>query len=93
MPGLICKYFKLNESNPKSGIISLSILKPQDCEEIIVKLTDKYNIIVRSGVHCSPLYHINELKCDSTLRISFGYFNNKNEIDYLCKSLCECVLS
>lgn len=90
LPKSIHDCFGLNESNPESGIISLSNLQPQKCEEITVKLTENYNIIVRSGVHCSPLYHINELKCNSTLRLSFGFYNNKNEIDYLIDSFGKC---
>ena len=75
--------FKLNKCYPKSGIISLSPLYTQKCYEIVQDLTTKNNIICRYGLHCSPLYHFNILKCNSTLRFSFGHFNTKLEIDYL----------
>ena len=87
----INKLFKLNDCNPSSGIISLTMLHIQKCEEIITELTQKYNIIVRSGVHCSPLYHINELKCNSTLRLSFGRYNTKSDIYYFFDKLLECL--
>jgi len=75
----------------KSGLVSFKILKKQECDEIITKLTRDYKIIVRSGVHCAPLYHINTLKCEGTMRISFGFYNKLSEIDYLFESLSKVV--
>lgn len=80
------KTFELNECYPESGIISLTPKNIQKAQELVLDLKQKYNIICRFGVHCSPLYHFNVLKTNSTLRFSFGYFNTKNEIDYLFES-------
>ena len=37
-------------------VISFNI-KGRDCEEIAETLSEKYNIAVRSGLHCAPLAH------------------------------------
>lgn len=77
------KYFKLVDVKDKSsGIICFKILNKEKCLDFITKM-NKAGIIIRSGVHCAPLYHINVLNCEGTLRISFGYFNTKTQIDYL----------
>jgi selenocysteine lyase/cysteine desulfurase len=65
--------------NPESGIVCLKILDKQKSEEIIQKITEN-GFMVRSGVHCSPLYHINILQCDSTFRLSFSMFNLQEDI-------------
>lgn len=72
--------FVLVESkNPESGIICLKIIDKQKSEEILQKISEK-GFMVRSGVHCSPLYHINTLKCDSTIRLSFSIYNTQSDI-------------
>lgn len=83
---IMTRTFKIQNFYPESGIISLIPLNIQKAQELVSNLTEKYEIICRFGVHCSPLYHFNVLKCNSTLRFSFGYFNTKNEIDYLFES-------
>jgi selenocysteine lyase/cysteine desulfurase len=65
--------------NPQSGIVCFKIKNKQKTEEFLQELT-KTGFIVRSGVHCSPLYHINILKCDSTVRFSFGCYNTIQSI-------------
>lgn len=80
--------FELVEcKNPESGILCFKMLNRERCEEFITHLTKDYNIIVRSGVHCAPLYHINVLKVESTMRISFGTFNTIKDIEYLLDSI------
>lgn len=51
-------------------------------------LDSEYNIITRTGLHCAPLAHktINTYP-HGTLRLSFGYFNNEKDIDYILKSI------
>ena len=55
-----------------------------------ILLDEKYGIMTRSGVHCSPLSHnsIGTLQT-GTIRLSIGYFNTEEEIDYVIKSLKE----
>lgn len=79
-------------TNPSSGIISFKLLNNSTCVHIIEKLTKDFHIMFRTGVHCAPLYHINVLKCESTLRLSFGYFNKVHEIDYLIRSINQILI-
>lgn len=82
------KVFELVEcKNPESGILCFKMLNRERCEEFITHLTKDYNVIIRSGVHCAPLYHINVLKVEATMRISFGSFNIINDVDYLIDSI------
>ena len=50
----------------------------------VCALLDENNVCVRSGFHCAPLAH-KSLGTDKTgaVRISFGVFNNKHDIDNL----------
>lgn len=52
-------------------------------EEISAKLSDN-NVCIRAGFHCSPLSH-QSLGTDKTggIRVSFGIFNTKRDIDKL----------
>ena len=52
--------------------------------EQICSLLDQENICVRAGFHCSALGHTSlGTKEIGTLRVSFGIYNNKNDIDKL----------
>lgn len=87
------KYFEqLPVKTKSSGLICYKALDKMVCTEIISKLNQDYKIVVRSGVHCAPLFHINVLRCDTTLRISFGFFNKKSDIDYLIDSINKIVI-
>ena len=50
----------------------------------VCALLDQNNICVRSGFHCSALGHSSlETTETGTVRVSFGIFNTKNDIDKL----------
>ena len=71
------------------GVISFNI-KEVTPEDIAYELDNKYNIMVRSGLHCAPNAHqIIGTKETGTLRIGIGYFNEKEDIDKLVKALNE----
>lgn len=71
------------------GVISFNI-KGTIPEDISYKLDNKYNIMVRSGLHCAPNAHqLMGTKETGTLRIGIGYFNEKKDIDKLVKALNE----
>lgn len=63
------------------GIVSfnLSYYRAEDVGRI---LNDEYNISVRAGHHCVPLIgeFLDGYAIDGTLRVSIGYFNDKDEI-------------
>jgi len=68
-------------------VISFNIKnkRPEDVAQI---LGDKYNIMVRAGLHCAPCAHeIIGTKEIGTVRVSMGYFNEKEEIDKLAYAL------
>lgn len=74
--------------DPDNGSSVLSFredgIKP---EETALRL-DRAGIAVRAGLHCAPLEHkrIGTFP-DGTVRISYGVFNTKDEIDYLASIL------
>lgn len=71
------------------GVVSMNIegIEPQ---EVGYVLDEVYEIMVRTGLHCSPLAHktIGTIDC-GTLRISPGYFNNEQDIDNLLIAIKE----
>ncbi len=69
------------------GVISFNIKnkRPEDVGSI---LDQKYDIMVRAGLHCAPTAHdIIGTKQRGTLRIGIGYFNEKEDIDKLVEAL------
>ncbi len=53
-----------------------------------VEYLDRNNICTRGGLHCSPLFHKRMGTAEQGMvRISFGFFNNQHEVDYLVKIL------
>lgn len=86
------KLYKINNSkNESSGIVCLKV-NSSKAIEFVNKLKDN-NIIVRHGLHCSPLYHNNVLQCQSTIRLSFGIFNTYSDIDKYCDIVDKILLS
>lgn len=71
----------------KVPIISINVIGflPQEVSNF---LFNKYSIITRAGLQCAPLIHrdIGTFP-NGTLRISLGYFNEKEEIDTLISGL------
>ncbi|MBS5953527.1 MAG: aminotransferase class V-fold PLP-dependent enzyme [Paraclostridium bifermentans] len=73
------------------SVISFNVkgLKPED---VGFELDDKYNIMVRTGLHCAPNAHeIIGTKEIGAIRIGIGYFNSKEDIDKLIYSLIEII--
>ena len=50
---------------------------------------DEDNIAVRAGHHCCQILH-KKMKIGSSLRMSFGVYNNKQDIDAVCESIKKC---
>lgn len=75
--------------NYNSGIIAL-LIDGMDSSETGNLLDSRYGIAVRSGFHCAPLAH-KALRTEKTglVRISVGYFNSIDEMDYTADSLIE----
>ena len=69
--------------------------------EVLLHYLENYNIYVSTGAACSSksknenrtlsAIGLNEKFVNGTIRISFGYFNNNEEIDYTVDKIKECV--
>jgi len=68
----------------ESGIITFNY-KDIFAQDLAIYL-NKYNICVRAGNHCSKILK-DEIKVKNTCRISFSFYNNKEEIDKLIEVL------
>lgn len=77
------------EDYDNSGIIAL-LIDGMDSSEVANILDSKYHIAVRPGYHCAPLAHkaIGTYKT-GLVRLSPGYFNTPDEIQYTVKSINE----
>ena len=72
------------EINSGGGIISFNVknIHPHD----LAQLLDEDGIAIRAGHHCAqPI--MSYLKINSTNRVSLYFYNTKNEIDFLIKSI------
>lgn len=68
----------------ESGIITFNI-KDIFAQDLAIYL-NKYHICVRAGNHCTKMLK-EEINVKNTCRISFYFYNTKEEIDYLVKVL------
>ncbi|XFO67652.1 Cysteine desulfurase SufS [Sporomusa silvacetica DSM 10669] len=80
--------------NPEKmvGVISFNV-RNVPAVEIAYVLDEVYGIMVRAGLHCAPTTHsLIETELTGTVRMSWGYFNQKEDIDRVVSALSE-VLS
>lgn len=77
------------EEVERAPVISLN-LEGIDSQEVSYVLDQHYGIATRAGMHCTPLGH-QSIQTDQigAIRISFSYFNQKEEVDQLVKALVE----
>ena len=69
------------------SVISFNI-KNKRPEDISTILDQKYDIMLRAGLHCAPTAHsVINTKDRGSLRIGIGYFNTKDNIDKLVEAL------
>lgn len=73
----------------QKGVVSIN-MKNMEPSEVGDLLDKKYGIAVRVGLHCSPQAHktIGTFP-KGTVRIGLGLFNTLEDIDKLCKALCQ----
>jgi cysteine desulfurase family protein len=71
------------------GIVALRH-KYLQSEFVASALSNRFDIAVRSGLHCAPLMHeaLGTLD-DGLIRVSFSHFNSLSEIDALTNALSE----
>ncbi|WP_461204811.1 aminotransferase class V-fold PLP-dependent enzyme [Clostridium sp. DL1XJH146] len=72
--------YGVGDTDKQGAVISFNI-KGMDSSETAYRLDDEFDICTRSGLHCAPLAHktIGTLE-SGTVRMSFGYFNNEEDI-------------
>lgn len=70
--------------NSNSGIIAFN-MKDVFAQDLAIYL-DKYNICVRAGNHCAKILK-DEIGIKNTCRISFYFYNTKEEVDKLVEVL------
>ena len=68
----------------ESGILTFN-MRDVFAQDLAIYL-NKYNICVRAGNHCAKILK-NELKIKNTCRVSFYFYNTKEEIDKLVEVL------
>lgn len=74
--------------NRETGVISFTI-DNRDINELL-SLLEESDISVRQGLHCAPLAHrVLGTFPKGTIRVSFGLFNNTEEIDFFVKLIKE----
>lgn len=78
----------LPSSQETLGIISLNV-SGYISDDVASILYDEFKIMVRSGYHCSPFVHkfIGSAEYKGTVRISFGAFNTKEDVDAVVSAL------
>lgn len=80
-----------SSTKEKTAVASFNI-EGKDPADIATALDQKYQIMVRVGLHCSPYAHktIGTFP-EGTIRVSFSIFNTIQEIDYFIDSLKKIV--
>jgi cysteine desulfurase family protein len=71
----------------QTSVVSININGLRS-NEVGFCLDQQYGIMSRVGLHCGPLAHKTMGTApDGTVRLSMGYFNTPEEVDYVCKSV------
>lgn len=77
---------EINSSTPSSStVFSFAVqgIHPHD----VAQLLDQDDIAIRAGHHCCQILHRETLKVPATNRASLYFYNEKDDIDQLIKSL------
>lgn len=79
--------------NVHSGCGSINLgwleegVSPREADDL---LTEKFEILVRTGLHCSPLAHQTlGTYPDGSIRLSMGYFNTLEEMEVTARAIRE----
>lgn len=74
-------------SDERTSVVSIQV-DGIDIAELAYRLDSEFGIKTRVGLHCSPNAHITlNTYPVGTLRFSFGYFNEPEEVDYALKAI------
>jgi cysteine desulfurase family protein len=83
------KVFGPSWAIPRLAVIAF-IIEGIDSHEVAMVLDQHYQIAVRAGIHCTPLAHeaVGSIETGA-VRVSFGIYNTKQEIDQFIKAIEE----
>ena len=76
-----------DESTCKSGIVSFNLSLPPN--EVATILDSTFGIQCRAGYHCASLIHPYIGTENGCVRISFGYFNTREQSDLVADAITE----
>lgn len=83
------KVYGPDTKESRLAVISFRI-ENVDIQETAIILDQHYDIAVRAGLHCTPLAHETVGTADvGTVRVSFGPYNTKQEVDFFLKAVKE----
>jgi len=84
------RIYSKNESGKNSGVVSINI-DGMPSTEVSKILDERYQIATRAGLHCAPFAHeaLGYTTERGLLRLSVGYFNTLDEMDYTVHALGE----
>jgi cysteine desulfurase family protein len=78
-----------NDPDRQVAVVSFNVFKVNP-EEVGTVLDEVFNVMVRTGLHCSPQAHRTIGTVDyGTIRVSPGFFNTCEEIDYFIDAIRE----
>jgi cysteine desulfurase family protein len=87
IPGLT--YYGPRDFTRQVGVCSVRV-EGVDPAVVGHDLDAEYGIMVRTGLHCSPLAHKTLGTIDAgTVRFSFGFFNSEEQVDFAARALEE----
>ena len=81
------------QGRPKTGVISFNVYNGEELIHPfdIGTLLDQQGVAVRTGHHCAePL--IDEMGVPGTVRVSFGLYNDKNDVDAFIAALKKAIM-
>jgi len=85
IPGV--EYFGPRDFSRHAGVCSVRVAG-MDAAEVGHRLDAEFGIMVRAGLHCSPLAHATLGTIETgTVRFSFGYFNTEEQVDAAVRAL------
>lgn len=87
MPGVT--YYGPRDFARQAGVCSVRV-EGMDPALVGHALDAEYGVMVRTGLHCSPLSHKTLGTIDAgTVRFSFGYYNDEEQVDFAARALAE----
>ncbi len=75
------------DADKQTAVVSINVDGLRS-NEVGYYLDQQQGIMTRVGLHCAPIAHKTMgTSPDGTVRLSMGYFNTAEEVDYVCKAL------